>query len=100
MLRWFMPLLALAVGCQSAHVDVPSAVEGAVIGLAPAGSAVEIIPCQAAAADPPVLDHLDLQTLWSLALGYNPSLREAAADVEAARGRLVQAGLYPNPHVV
>jgi cobalt-zinc-cadmium efflux system outer membrane protein len=27
----------------------------------------------------------------------NPALREAAADVEAARGRLIQAGLYPNP---
>jgi cobalt-zinc-cadmium efflux system outer membrane protein len=32
-----------------------------------------------------------------MALGSNPSLAQAAARVEAARGRYVQVGLYPNP---
>jgi cobalt-zinc-cadmium efflux system outer membrane protein len=43
---------------------------------------------------------LDLPALWGLALAHNPALREAAADVEAARGRLTQAGLYPNPRLL
>jgi cobalt-zinc-cadmium efflux system outer membrane protein len=40
---------------------------------------------------------LDLRGLWQLALANNPSLREAEAEVDAARGRLVQVGKYPNP---
>jgi len=32
-----------------------------------------------------------------MALGSNPSLAQAAARVEAVRGRYVQVGLYPNP---
>jgi cobalt-zinc-cadmium efflux system outer membrane protein len=32
-----------------------------------------------------------------LAETHNPTLREAAAQIEAARGRAQQAGLYPNP---
>jgi cobalt-zinc-cadmium efflux system outer membrane protein len=43
---------------------------------------------------------LDLPTLWGLALTHNPALREAAGDLEAARGRWEQAGLYPNPRVI
>ena len=42
---------------------------------------------------------IDVTILWDLALTHNSSLREAQADVEAARGRLIQAGKYPNPHV-
>ena len=34
-----------------------------------------------------------------LAAANNPLLRQAASDVEAARGLMVQAGLYPNPTV-
>jgi cobalt-zinc-cadmium efflux system outer membrane protein len=40
---------------------------------------------------------LDLPALWNLALANNPSLREALASVEVTRGRLIQAGKYPNP---
>jgi cobalt-zinc-cadmium efflux system outer membrane protein len=43
---------------------------------------------------------VDLPTLWNLALANNPSLRETAAQLEATRGRLVQAGKYPNPHFI
>lgn len=39
----------------------------------------------------------DLPALWNLALTHNPLLREATADIEAARGRWIQAGKYPNP---
>ncbi len=42
----------------------------------------------------------DLPGFWALALAHNPALREVAADVEAAQGRLIQAGLYPNPRFV
>jgi cobalt-zinc-cadmium efflux system outer membrane protein len=34
-----------------------------------------------------------------MALAHNPTLAQAAAQVEAARGRAVQAGLSPNPTV-
>jgi outer membrane protein, heavy metal efflux system len=34
-----------------------------------------------------------------LAAANNPGLRQAAAGVEAARGLMIQAGLYPNPIV-
>ena len=32
-----------------------------------------------------------------MALGRNPTLAQAAAQIAAAQGRHVQAGLYPNP---
>jgi cobalt-zinc-cadmium efflux system outer membrane protein len=34
-----------------------------------------------------------------MALKNNPTLAEAAAEVRAAEGRQLQAGLYPNPVV-
>ena len=40
-----------------------------------------------------------LKTLQELALQNSPVLRQAAADVEAARGAMIQAGAYPNPIV-
>ena len=42
---------------------------------------------------------LTLTELEGIALANNPSLAGAAARMEAARGRLVQSGLYPNPVV-
>ncbi len=44
-------------------------------------------------------ESLTLAALQAMALDYNPRIREAAASVEAARGAMVQAGLYPNPSV-
>jgi len=46
------------------------------------------------------MDYATLPGLWSLALANNPELREAAAEVENARGQRIQAGKYPNPQVV
>jgi len=40
-----------------------------------------------------------LAELESLALEHNPTLSQSAARVDAAQGRYVQGGLYPNPSV-
>ena len=40
---------------------------------------------------------MTLADFEALALGNNPTLRQAAANVQAARGRWVQVGLRPNP---
>ena len=45
----------------------------------------------------PACGGIDLPSLWALALANNPELREAAADVEEARGQRVQAGKCPTP---
>lgn len=42
---------------------------------------------------------LTLAELESLALQHNPTLVQSRMAVQAAQGRLVQAGLYPNPVV-
>ena len=47
------------------------------------------------AADPP----LTLGDLEGIALANNPTLAGAAAGIGAARGKELQAGLYPNPVV-
>jgi outer membrane protein, heavy metal efflux system len=40
-----------------------------------------------------------LEDLQQLAAANSPALRQAASDVEAARGLMIQAGLYPNPTI-
>ena len=40
---------------------------------------------------------MTLQSVINLAESVSPSLAKAAADVDSARGKAVQAGLYPNP---
>jgi cobalt-zinc-cadmium efflux system outer membrane protein len=40
---------------------------------------------------------LSLADLQKIALANNPGLRQAEASIRAARGDIVQAGLYPNP---
>ncbi len=42
---------------------------------------------------------LSLQDVLSLALEHNPTLTAASARLNVARGRQVQAGLYPNPTI-
>jgi cobalt-zinc-cadmium efflux system outer membrane protein len=41
---------------------------------------------------------LTLDQLQRIALANNPIVRQAEADVAAARGAAIQAGLYPNPN--
>jgi cobalt-zinc-cadmium efflux system outer membrane protein len=40
-----------------------------------------------------------LEDLQRIAAANSPALRQAASDVEQARGQLIQAGLYPNPTI-
>jgi len=40
-----------------------------------------------------------LAMMQQLAVENSPVIRQAAADVEAARGRAIQVGLYPNPEL-
>jgi cobalt-zinc-cadmium efflux system outer membrane protein len=42
---------------------------------------------------------LTLAQLQAIAITRNPLIRQAASDVEAARGAMIQSGAYPNPHV-
>ena len=45
----------------------------------------------------PVSDELTLDQLERIALANNPTLRQAAAQVTAVRGKWLQVGLKPNP---
>ena len=56
----------------------------------PAPVGPQLLPGQAA---------LTLDEAQRLAMSRSPLIRQAAADVEAARGTAIQAGLHPNPHV-
>jgi cobalt-zinc-cadmium efflux system outer membrane protein len=47
----------------------------------------------------PNQSEITLEELQGIALANNPTLAQSAARVDAARGRFVQAGLYPNPSV-
>lgn len=93
----FVPLLVLAFGCQTSRLDVPASVEHHVAAAADVRATLEVVPVAAISAAP---ERLDLPGLWSLALAHNPNLREASADIEMARGRLIQAQSYPNPRFV
>jgi cobalt-zinc-cadmium efflux system outer membrane protein len=60
------------------------------------------LPMPRRLADPaavPPASRLGLPDLIALALQHNPRLAQAAYAVDAARGRAVQASLYPNPVV-
>ncbi len=47
----------------------------------------------------PASQQWTLESLESMALAASPSIQRASALVRAARGRALQAGLSPNPHV-
>jgi cobalt-zinc-cadmium efflux system outer membrane protein len=95
MRRWPLLLLVVAGGCRVCCDHVHSLIEHQISDVTSQQADPLIMPC--AAHLPAPEGPLDLPALWHLALQYNPTLREAAAEVEAARGRLLQAGKYPNP---
>jgi outer membrane protein, heavy metal efflux system len=104
LVRWFaIPLAAAtAAGCASAPPDVPTySSPGSVKSAyrtAPPRPRTEERPIQPVAASEPVAAApVDLDALLALARAHNPDLAAAAARVEEARGRMIQAGLYPNP---
>jgi cobalt-zinc-cadmium efflux system outer membrane protein len=105
MRRMLLPLAVTVLGCQAYTVDAMLGVERQVAAVAftwalpdPCPDSVILPPTAATPAVMP-LHSLDLPVLWNLALAHNPSLREAAADVEAALGRRIQAGKYSNPRL-
>jgi cobalt-zinc-cadmium efflux system outer membrane protein len=57
----------------------------------------ELPPAEQAPA--PARAALTLADLEQMAVRGNPTLAQAAAQVEAAQGRALQAGLYPNPTI-
>ena len=59
---------------------------------------VQVVSAQQAAS-PTAKSGLRLEDLERMALARNPTLKKAAAEIEAAAGRAKQAGLYPNPIV-
>jgi len=78
-------LLIVALGCSpAAGQDVPAATSRA------SAEAIAATPFEGP---------ISLAELESIALNRNPELRQAGHAVEAAAGRAVQAGLYPNPEV-
>src|SRR5260370_25617221 len=93
MWRLSTPLLVLFMGCRACSSDWPEGQSAAdavrtALGLG-RGAGASVGP----AGSGPV----DLPALWNLAQANHPLVREAAADVEAARGQWLQAGKYPNP---
>jgi cobalt-zinc-cadmium efflux system outer membrane protein len=63
---------------------------------------VPLLPSAAAAERAPVPQAgapLTLADLEQMAIQGNPTLAQAAAAVEASRGKALQAGLYPNPTI-
>src|SRR5262249_17438529 len=66
-------------------------------GMALFGIAWLMLPPAVRADDPP--EPLTLPRLLDLASKNHPDLAVARAKVDAARGQMIQAGLYPNPVV-
>jgi cobalt-zinc-cadmium efflux system outer membrane protein len=92
--------LIFAVGCQDCPRPLTGDVGARRAVTAPVQTVSDVVPARAenvVGASPPTAGSLDLPALWNLALANNPSLRETEMQLEAARGRLIQAGLYPNP---
>src|SRR5262245_50743665 len=54
--------------------------------------ALALVPC--VQAEPPPVSLTDLE---QMALQSNPTLAQAAAQIDASRGKALQAGLQPNP---
>jgi outer membrane protein, heavy metal efflux system len=90
----FIHLLAISLACGVCPVAEPGAAR------AQTAPAEKHEPLSRPAESSP--EHvgpgaMDLSALWNLALANNPTLMEAAADVGASGGRLIQAAKYPNP---
>ena len=65
--------------------------------LEPTGRLREMVATNTNSSGAPKLESVDLALLWQIAQEHNAILREAAAEVQEARGRAVQASKYPNP---
>jgi cobalt-zinc-cadmium efflux system outer membrane protein len=97
MRRLLVPLVGLCLGCHACPPSAPCPAEPEPAAVAPVPGDADTAPRAPSVAALP--GPLDLPTLWGLALANNPALREAAAEVGAAQGQLVQAAKYPNPRL-
>jgi outer membrane protein, heavy metal efflux system len=82
----------LPVPPDQAGGDPRIAAEGQAAPLPPAGQ-----PQPSPPGEPPAPVGMTLAELEEMAIKCNPTVAQAAQRVEAARGRWVQVGLYPNP---
>ena len=97
---------ALAAGCQAPGPEAPSYPPPRMVaGAGQRSPAPPLEPTQkpirqVVHAEPSAIsDALSLNDLLALAQARNPDLVTAAARVGEAHGRMIQAGLYPNPTV-
>ena len=67
-----------------------------IVAVLPANLAAQSAPSERPSQSEP---GMTLEQLQQMALGNNPTLRQARAGVKAAEGRTRQAGLWPNPTV-
>ncbi|HKI32207.1 MAG TPA: TolC family protein [Gemmataceae bacterium] len=100
-LREPLPVPREVPGAEAAPVQVPKIEPGKEAErerqidrlfppLPPLGENPQPLPC-------PDSRPLELHDLQELALTNSPLLKQALAEVEAARGAMIQAGAYPNP---
>jgi len=103
---------SIAMGCASSQPEIPTypytprVQPVSVTPREPIGPTSRTVPKKssepirfAAATEPVPVAPNGLDDLLALARGQNPDLAAAAARVQEARGRLLQAGLYPNPTI-
>jgi cobalt-zinc-cadmium efflux system outer membrane protein len=86
--------LTLIAGCQVCSVSQSEAPETA---SSTVRCALGLAPSLVSTPEPEIFGPVDLAALWAIALANHPALQEAAAEIDAARGRFIQAGKYPNP---
>jgi outer membrane protein, heavy metal efflux system len=90
-------MLTIVSGCQTPTQATHFAPESLQSTQAASAATLGFALCSASEPGFAPPGSLDLHALWKVAESHNPSLREAAADVDAAAGAQVQSGKYPNP---
>lgn len=95
-------LVALASGCVSGPPAAPAPPAGTPLAsvvrrTGPPGVVITAAATEPAPSKPELSRPLTLDALTQLAIASHPRLGLATFAVESARGRLTQAGLYPNP---
>jgi outer membrane protein, heavy metal efflux system len=94
-------LLVGGTGCIAPSRPAPDVVRASDAGstVFAADDNVYAAPITPQNAPAPAIDStLDLTKLEALAQAHNPILQRDMAQLESARGKALQAGLYPNPH--
>lgn len=106
---WGVALATVTVGCRTAPIRVATTTNPASVAVAPiayetpvqqVGFSQELPSADnATQASIAFSENPTLQEIEQLALAGNPAVNAAIAEIESLRGKLVQAGLPPNPRV-